>query len=223
MAFRSLKRLAKRISRKENTRTIIAFAGEIPAKASVLNIGAGGQVQRIIEESLRHEDIILISTDIDPKRRPDIVDDITSSKLEDESFDFIICSEVLEHVKEPQSAVDNFFRLLKPGGKCLVTVPFLFPTHDAPHDYFRYTEFGLRHLFTSFKILDMRSRNTWWETVLLLKLRMLWFANFRTQVMIAISSLVFILLIPLFVLFSGKGVWPAMTSGFIIALEKPKK
>ena len=67
----------------------------------------------------------------------------------------MLCTEVLEHLPEPQKAVDEFFRVLKPGGTLLLTTRFLFPIHDAPHDYFRYTKYGLRHLLRRFEIVEL--------------------------------------------------------------------
>jgi SAM-dependent methyltransferase len=67
-------------------------------------------------------------------------------------FDQIVATEVLEHMMEPQRAVDEMFRVLRPGGRLLLTTRFLFPIHDAPHDYFRFTCFGLRHLLRAFEI-----------------------------------------------------------------------
>ncbi len=68
----------------------------------------------------------------------------------------VLCTEVLEHLPEPQRAVDEMFRVLKPGGTLLLTTRFLFPIHDAPHDYFRFTKYGLRHLLRRFDVLELR-------------------------------------------------------------------
>ncbi len=64
--------------------------------------------------------------------------------LADNCFDTIILSDVLEHIFEPAQLWNEMSRVLKPGGKLLVSVPFLYWIHEAPHDYFRYTEFALR-------------------------------------------------------------------------------
>jgi SAM-dependent methyltransferase len=69
----------------------------------------------------------------------------------DRSFDVVLCTEVLEHLIEPQRGIDEMFRVLKPGGQLLLTTRFLFPIHDAPDDYFRYTKYGLRHLLRRFE------------------------------------------------------------------------
>lgn len=61
------------------------------------------------------------------------------------SFDTIILSEVLEHIAEPELLWREMERILKPNGKILLGVPFLYKIHEAPHDYFRYTEFALRN------------------------------------------------------------------------------
>jgi len=62
----------------------------------------------------------------------------------DASFDTVILSDVLEHVPEPALLWRETARLLGAGGHALVNVPFLYGVHEAPHDYFRYTEFALR-------------------------------------------------------------------------------
>jgi ubiquinone/menaquinone biosynthesis C-methylase UbiE len=67
--------------------------------------------------------------------RIDLVSDITSIPAPDDSFDAILCSEVLEHVPEPTHALDEFTRLLKPGGVLILTAPFASNVHMAPYHY----------------------------------------------------------------------------------------
>ena len=76
--------------------------------------------------------------------------------LADSVFDVVLCTEVLEHLPEPQRAVDEMFRVLKPGGTLVLTTRFLFPLHDAPHDYFRFTKYGLRYLLRRFDIRELQ-------------------------------------------------------------------
>lgn len=66
--------------------------------------------------------------------------------LDDASVDTIILADVLEHVAEPAAVWREMHRILRRSGKVLVCVPFLYPLHEAPHDYYRYTEFALRRL-----------------------------------------------------------------------------
>lgn len=62
----------------------------------------------------------------------------------DGEFDTIILSDVLEHIPEPQALWLEMSRVLAGGGKILVNVPFYYWIHEAPHDYYRYTEYALR-------------------------------------------------------------------------------
>jgi SAM-dependent methyltransferase len=62
------------------------------------------------------------------------------------SFDSVLCTEVLEHVPDPHRAYAEIARVLAPGGCALVTTPFLYRVHEAPHDFFRFTAFAHRRL-----------------------------------------------------------------------------
>lgn len=66
--------------------------------------------------------------------------------IEDSSYDTVLCFAVLEHVAEPFKAVDEIQRILKPGGKAILTVPHLCRIHEAPHDYYRYTYYGVEYM-----------------------------------------------------------------------------
>jgi SAM-dependent methyltransferase len=97
-----------------------------------------------------------VSLDLRPGPGVQVVGDAQALGIADATFDVVLCTEVLEHLPEPQMAIDEMFRVLKPGGQLLLTTRFLFPIHDAPHDYFRYTKYGLRHLLRRFEILELQ-------------------------------------------------------------------
>jgi SAM-dependent methyltransferase len=78
-------------------------------------------------------------------------DDIEDLKFPDGSFDGAVCWSVLEHVPHPQVAVAELYRVLKPGGVIWVQVPFLFPYHPSPSDYWRVTPNGLRVWMEAFE------------------------------------------------------------------------
>ncbi len=65
-----------------------------------------------------------------------------------ESVDSVLLCEVIEHVPDPERILREACRVLRSGGRALVTVPFLVPLHQLPYDYYRFTEEGLRVLFT---------------------------------------------------------------------------
>lgn len=76
--------------------------------------------------------------------RPDIFADASNLPFADESVNTVVIFETLEHIARPVDAISEIFRVLTPGGYLLLTVPFLYPLHDEPFDFTRYTCHGLR-------------------------------------------------------------------------------
>lgn len=74
--------------------------------------------------------------------RADLCGDAAALPLNSESVDTILCTEVFEHLPDPESAMKEFARVLRPGGVLITTAPFAFPIHDA-YDFFRYSPDGL--------------------------------------------------------------------------------
>jgi len=97
-----------------------------------------------------------IGLDIRRGRDVKVIGDAQALGFTEGAFDVVLCTEVLEHLPEPQQAIDEMFRVLRPGGTLLLTTRFLFPIHDAPHDYFRFTKYGLRYLLRRFAILELQ-------------------------------------------------------------------
>jgi SAM-dependent methyltransferase len=89
--------------------------------------------------------------------RVDVFYNGRSLPFDDNSFDSIFCSEVLEHIFNPDEILKELNRVLKPGGKALITVPFCWNEHEVPYDYARYTSFGIRHLLTKhgLKVMEL--------------------------------------------------------------------
>lgn len=72
--------------------------------------------------------------------------DAHSLPFKDESFDVVLVTEVLEHLADPRASLSEIHRVLRGNGEVILTVPFLWGMHEAPFDFFRYTEFGLDRL-----------------------------------------------------------------------------
>lgn len=72
--------------------------------------------------------------------------DLAAIPVEAGRYDLVFCSQVLEHVPEPARVVAEMARVLKPGGSIWLSTPLFYPEHEAPYDFFRYTQYGLRKL-----------------------------------------------------------------------------
>ena len=75
------------------------------------------------------------------------VADIVDIPVEDGRFDHVIFNQVMEHLPAPGRALAELRRVLKPGGTLFYTGPLFYEEHEQPFDFYRYTQFGLRHLF----------------------------------------------------------------------------
>ena len=79
--------------------------------------------------------------------RPKIVTDITRLPFRGEVADWVIIPNIVEHVQEPETMFREALRILKKGARGFVFAPHVREEHQSPFDYFRYTRYGLRHLF----------------------------------------------------------------------------
>lgn len=117
----------------------------------VLEIGSGKQVKGQEAYSAVHifdKVAEFRQTDLNPAFGHEPLD-ITTMDIKAE-YDLILCLNVLEHVYDFQIAVKNLHAALADGGHLIVAVPFAFPLHDEPHDFYRYTEFALRRMLSAF-------------------------------------------------------------------------
>lgn len=81
------------------------------------------------------------------KSKIDLFETAYNIPINDESFDTILCTAVLEHLEEPDKAIEEANRVLKRSGYALYTVPLFWHLHEEPRDFYRYTKYGLMYLF----------------------------------------------------------------------------
>jgi len=169
--------LMKRITEKP----LRVFVKKYGNNSKTLNIGAG---KTTFEEFFPNQ------TTLDVEVRPDMQIDIIAdahdlSEIQNNSYETILCTEVLEHLHTPHLAISEMYRILKPGGLLLLTTRFIFPLHSSPVDYYRFTKYGLRHLLKDFEILELSEDSNTMETIAILCQRIaiqtktLWFKPFK--------------------------------------------
>lgn len=132
----------------------VSFFGQMPkqtikkiytqnelASKIIINLGSG---TRIINKDI-------INSDLFPFTGVNFVCDATALPFHDNSVDMIISESTLEHIPDADRAIKEMCRVIKPGGYVYVSIPFLFPFHASPNDYFRLTHEGLKQKFTGFE------------------------------------------------------------------------
>ncbi len=163
--------LSKKLSREGMYPFLEGQFAKIPANASVLNIGAGGEIESMLKQFAESTPFTIVSFDIDAERKPDLVGDICTYEFNGQ-FDVVIMSEVLEHVHSPHLAIENVYNILQKGGKLILTTPFIFPLHDRPYDYYRFTKYGLQHLLKPFSHVQIFEKNGYFEAIDVLWVRL---------------------------------------------------
>jgi SAM-dependent methyltransferase len=128
--------------RRSNWRFLNDEVKTLAPEALILDVGAGhGDFADIFEEKNYY------SLDIVPYAEVDLVCDLGQTiPFKTGTFDAVVLMNVLEHVYENRGLVQNIGKILKPGGKLIITVPFLLKVHQAPFDFSRYTPYYLSQL-----------------------------------------------------------------------------
>jgi SAM-dependent methyltransferase len=104
----------------------------------------------------------------------DVYYDGITVPLPTSTFDSVVCFEVLEHVFNPTQILPELNRVLKTGGKFLLSVPFCWNEHEVPYDYARYSSFGIKHLLESngFRVIELCKSGNF--NLVILQLRILY-------------------------------------------------
>lgn len=120
--------------------------GVARAAGALLDIGAADRwIEPLLSDSLKY-----VALDYPPTgqnlygARPHVFGNAAQLPFCDGCFDSVVCLEVLEHVVDPGRVVMEIARVLRSGGRAWISMPFLYPLHDAPFDFQRFTEYGLR-------------------------------------------------------------------------------
>ena len=164
------------------------------ANGYVLDIGCGekpfyGYIQKQIEIYIgldypgtqhlkEHIDIFGIANDLPFKKA---------------SFDMILLTQVIEHLEDPQKVFFEVNRVLKQNGVLVISWPFLYPVHEAPRDFFRYTEFRMRYLATQagFIVKSLVPVSGFWIT----------FFSFLSIYIYSKSKIIYLMFLPLLFIF----------------------
>lgn len=127
----------------------------VPQGSSLLDVGCGDKpYYPLFAETVAE----YVGADVVDGPKVDVVCPLEALAFEDARFDTVLCSQVLEHVREPVTALREIARVLRPSGVLLASTHGTYPYHPHPTDYWRWTQDGLRALFDDaggFEIVEL--------------------------------------------------------------------
>ena len=162
--------LVTKISRKKLDECISKYESD----GKTLEIGSWG------EPSYSRFFLNRVGMDIKGGKGVDLVASAYDIPFEDNSFEIVLCLSVLEHLEDPKKALREMHRVLKPNGTILVSVPFMFPIHESPNDFWRFTKYGLKKLFEKgWEIIEIKAETNTTEFLAVILQRLGYQTNMR--------------------------------------------
>lgn len=128
-------------------------------EGDVLDVGCGSKPYRkLFKNANSYVGLEYDTPENRASKNADYFYDGTRFPFLDSHFDSLVCNQVFEHVFNPNEFMNEVFRILKPGGTLLITVPFVWDEHEQPYDFARYSSFGIRSILErqGFAIIDQR-------------------------------------------------------------------
>lgn len=133
------------------------------ARGKLIDVGCG---QKPFQHLFKNVDSYY-GVDIADNSKADLICDVLELEIEDDSADTVLCTQVLEHVSEPNTLICEMSRICKKGAIVLLTAPHISRIHGEPYDFFRFTKFGLKHLFekNGFEIIEIEEMGGFFLTI----------------------------------------------------------
>ena len=131
-------------------------------EGDLLDVGCGNRPYRALLSRIA----TYLPYDIDAQgSTPGVIGTAERLPFASESFDSVLCTQVLEHVADPWRVVEEIRRVLRPGGRVVLSAPQAWRLHEEPFDYYRYTRYGLEHMLVraGLRPVDFQSQGGAWR------------------------------------------------------------
>jgi len=122
----------------------------------VLDAGAGASPYRKLICGIYHSCDFPVTNPSVESAQHTFLCDLVSLPAENNTYSTVICNQVLEHVRDPQTVIDELFRVLKPGGKLILTAPGCYGEHMIPFNYYNFLQYGLTMLLENSGFKEIR-------------------------------------------------------------------
>lgn len=120
----------------------------------ILDVGCGAKpYYKLFEKKSKK----YIGIDVLHEEAADIICSADDLPIRSNVFDVVLCTQVLEHVEDPEKTLKEVHRVLKKNGLIILSTHGIWVKHSAPHDYWRWTRFGLLKIFKNFKNVEIKN------------------------------------------------------------------
>jgi SAM-dependent methyltransferase len=124
------------------------FARTMKPGSRILDAGAGDAPYKSLFTHVAYESADFEEVDKPYAKSTYVCDLCDRIPVEDNRFDYVVFNQTLEHLSEPARALKELCRVLVPGGRIICTAPLFYEEHEQPFDFYRYTQFAHRSLFS---------------------------------------------------------------------------
>jgi SAM-dependent methyltransferase len=147
-------------SRKGVEEWMIYASSKMKSKSLLLDAGAGPCPYKHYFPQCIYE-----ATDVLPAKDIDFVGSLSDIPKKSNTYDYIISTQVLEHVDNPEAVIKEMYRILKPKGKLFLTAPQNGPLHQEPYHFYNFTKYGLQRLLdiAKFETNIMKPNGGYWH------------------------------------------------------------
>jgi SAM-dependent methyltransferase len=160
---------------------------------------------------------------LDASTHPDFLCDASAIPVPDASYDWVVLTEVLEHVQRPDDVLREAARVLKDDGRMVVTMPFLFPVHADPHDFVRWTPVKIRAELSraGFDVQDLQPRGG--VVAVILDLINVYYDGPKLSFFLKLFRVTFVTVAPAILFFDRFSKHKlAITTGYMVRAQKTK-
>ena len=216
-----IKRVSKFYTRYKIGKSIDNFLVTLPNERNIKLLEVGYKGKNYFEH---FNNIKRVTLDINSNNKPDIVADICDlSSIDSNSYDYVVMLEVLEHVHSPDLALKEINRVLKKKGVLFLTTPFLFPAHDEPYDFYRYTKYGLKLLCKKFDSVKITPFDYFFVSVWTLFSRLTMVKSKKQQLVGFVFYIVALPFLPVAILLDFFTKFDQFSSRYTVIAKKKEK
>ncbi len=190
----------------------------------LLDIGCGQRPYAALFGSVRRQIGLDLPVPKATPARPDVWGDGMALPFMSGVFDVVLCTQVLEHVPQPELLLKESYRVLRRGGSLVLTAPQTWGLHEEPRDYYRFTSHGLRHLLqdAGFRVQTLEARGGVFRMVGQTLIGF-WYAYRRVARLNAWRKAINTLWNALFSFLDQRWSWEKDTLGYVVHAVRPEK